>query len=300
MFEKFTIPNSETRKEMFLTEAFTIDPKTVDKLKNFIAGDSVFQEDIARVDKELEDWRDRWVRRTEEEWVNKKRIPVVEFLRKGRIVERNATHQKEVWDKKWKESVRWSNDVEKQFLATATNIGQGKFVEVLQISLVKGGHVTNSDAAVGTGLEVTKESIDVVINNLGVDSAAPDTVYVVHNHFDEYAKLMIPEDEESEDGFATVGGLSKSDIEFADALWSETLKKKTKVFMVAINERGLTFTYEAGTSVFRDWNKADNEGVDKLGTNGEYDIDKDFLGGAVISHDGTILDGEGKKIEKDT
>lgn len=244
----------EPQREMFPpTEASIIDEKTTAKLQKIINSDQALREAIVRDDQEIELRQESWAEYSEREWGDRNRIPLVEFLKSHRIVERNATHQKKVWDRQWTESLRWASDAERQFLGTATNIGQGKFVEVLQISLASGGQITKRDAAVGSGTEVTQESIDSVLENLDISSAAPDTVYIVHNHFDEYSKLTLPEDEEAKDGLATVGGLSKRDIEFADKLWSETLEKKARVIMVAINQRGLAFAYEAGTSEHRDW-----------------------------------------------
>ncbi|KKR04632.1 MAG: hypothetical protein UT30_C0005G0035 [Candidatus Uhrbacteria bacterium GW2011_GWF2_39_13] len=254
MSEKLKYNGDEPQRDMFPPpEASTIDAKTASKLQKIIDGDQELQEAIARDDQELEMHRQHWVEYSEKEWGDRKRIPLAEFLKTHGIVERNKTHQKKVWDRKWRESVRWANDAERQFLATAAKIGGGKFVEVLQISLVNGGQITNSDAAVGSGTEVIQESIDLVIGNLDIVSAAPETVYIVHNHFDEYSKFTIPKDEEPKDGLVTIGGLSKRDIEFADNLWYEVLKAKTRVIIVAINERNLTFTYEAGTSEHRDW-----------------------------------------------
>lgn len=246
-------PESRPSDEMFPpAEAVRIDPVTISKLRQMIDGNPALEKEISSADTEIRTHKKHWAEYSEKKWSGQNKIPLPDFLKAYGIVERNATHHRKVLDKKWTESLRWANETEKQFLIAAESIGKGKFIEVLQLSLLRNGKVISKDATIGSGTEVAQESIDAVLRDLDIVSAAPEAVYVVHNHFDEYQLFALPENEEAKDGLATVGGLSKQDIEFADKLWEETLSKKARVIMTVINERGLVFSYEAGTSQHRD------------------------------------------------
>ncbi len=161
--------------------------------------------------------------------------------------------ERKVFGKAWKEEIRFSSAEEIEFSQTARNVGQGNFTEIIQIAVQNNKGEVIKHSTLSGGLEVDKESLDILFEKLDALSFQPESVCIVHNHPDTYEKTLVPADYPLKDGFITRGALSARDIQFADDVFSERYGSKIPVLMVAINELGLTHSYEAGTSENRDW-----------------------------------------------
>ncbi len=231
----------------------TIDPETIQKLSDFVENDSSNKDLINQDNIELDQWIKHWKEYSDQNWGNQERIPLVDFLKKTNFVEKNISFEKKYIQMEWSESVRWSTEDEKQFVQAARQIGKGKFIEILQFSIISGYQIIYKNAVAGSGSDVSDDDAFGIFQGIENITKVPETVFIIHNHPDHYAEFSVPsENFEGNNGLATVGGLSRRDIKFADDVWENVFNKQPKVVMMAIGERGLTYTYIAGTSVYHD------------------------------------------------
>jgi hypothetical protein len=231
------------------TEALMISPEVISKLQDDIRHNQQLQKNIDTDDFGIRSWKEHWMRKSGKETKNSKALPIKEFLRINHLVEKNSRYELKKFHRKWVELVRWSNRQELKFLDFVSEIGMGKFIEVMQISLMSGGNIINKDVVVGAADHISGEKIDNILEKMRPKILKADTIYLVHNHWDEYEHLFVSEKENWDvNGLVRVGGLSKLDIDLADGIWEKETNKKAQVFMYAVNERGLTYFYQAGTS----------------------------------------------------
>lgn len=184
-----------------------------------------------------------------------KQIPVSEYFnRHPEILQEHSVREERRYGKTWNENSRLNSNNEIEFCAQARELHGGKFGEIFQsVFILKDGKSRKYLAFSGKADGVNEEDIERSIPSEDLESLKTESelVVLIHNHPDFYRDSKVFEKRDGPTiGFISTGALSKRDIELADRFFHDKLDGKIQVFMVAINENGLTHTYVAGTSGF--------------------------------------------------
>ncbi|GEM_PF-4912858 len=246
--------------ELVIAPAFVFDNEQIMALQT-MAQDEEIKEAIRSGNEELTQLIDFWRDYSSEHFKDEPLIPLKEYLQNHpELIDQVRLSKRKVFTLEWDEHVQPNGVEEQNFLDIARQIGNGDFTEIIQFTIATHNGELIKKSTVSGGLEVSKESIDK-LNFLADIPATIDRMYIVHNHPDVYSHLSLPPDDKPREGFITVGGLSDTDIKFADKVWREDLGQTVPVTMVVVNERGYSFAYEAGTSRARDWENDDTSGA---------------------------------------
>ncbi len=178
-------------------------------------------------------------------------IPHAEFLKITGLVDRTPKTVEKVFDRQWEQQVRWSNPTESDFLRSVHAAWEHEPIEIMLMTGFYANNLVARAIAVGSGEWISQEVLNTASQGLRCRDSL-DALFLVHNHFNLYEQLMLPRNWEQLEGLVAVGGLSKSDVLYADKLQA-TFAQPLRIVMVAINGNGLTYSYVAGTSTHRDW-----------------------------------------------
>lgn len=154
----------------------------------------------------------------------------------------------ELWT--WTEKRDFSADEELEFVQTAKRLGEGNFTEIMQMSFVTESGRLIKGVDMSGGAEVDWDTISSLYARLDEEASERiRAIYIVHNHSDYLAKTKIPKDHPP-DKFIERNGLSISDVDLADKFKQGFDQKygNVTVTMIAVDEMGLTHSYEAGGS----------------------------------------------------
>ena len=236
-------------------DSLLLDENAKADLRNRIASDEALRKSIEAEVSSIQMQQAHWKEYADNNYVGEGRMLLSDYLvRHPELVHKNRDIEKKVWDRRWPEKVRLSTPEEKLFLKSVAEVGGEHYVEVLKVSRFHERGFAEAAFAVGPGDSISAESVDEMLGRVHLKGEKGATLFLVHNHFDPYGEVRgLHEHFENNNGLVTVGGLSKADIELADDILAKRMGGVGKVVMVAISERGLTYTYEAGISQFRDW-----------------------------------------------
>lgn len=235
-------------------ESLIISQDDIDKFRNGIISNEELRISILSDDKEIKGRKQLWTKKYNRKTQGNAAISIENYLRLHGLVDKNQSKFKKVWAKKWPEVVRWCTPQEREYIKSATAIGMGKTIELQRLALVKNNSVINTFSAVGTGLYTSKEIMDDLLKQAHISESGADSVFITHNHFDEFEGCLFPSTLAfNPESLVWSGSLSRDDIDYVDNLKSSISRPEQRIFINVINSRGLTFAYEAGKSEPRDW-----------------------------------------------
>jgi|GEM_PF-2368156 len=232
-------------------DAYNLSDDTIARLKLAISENPELKREIQADANEIRMRKQHYAEYTQPEWQTQTKVSPRDFFRDGGLAGQNHIVKK-IWDRKWEEDIRLSGQAESNFLESALDVGGGLFVEVMQVVLIDNGQIAQKEAVVGSGLEIGQNQVESILGRFNFEKG--NTVFIIHNHYDAYADFTAPISElQSKKGFLTEGSVSSGDVKFADSFFATKTQGKGKVYMIVVNERGLTYSYKAGSAEVRDW-----------------------------------------------
>lgn len=241
---------SETTDQILIpTAALDVDGKSILELRIKAFVNLSYRRAIANDHYDIEAQVEHWRKFNRGSYGD---LKVIDYLRRSGLVEANPVVRSTFAGRSWQEHIRFATDSELNFLELARSIAGGKFTEIMQISvLTENTNLYQKKLILGGSNSVKVSDMESIFSNLPKDQSQLDTIHIVHNHPDHYRDALVPKEGIGEKNLALImeGGISSSDVEYANLLTEKYVSPSVKVYMHAIGERGLTYTYKALTSV---------------------------------------------------
>lgn len=172
------------------------------------------------------------------------------LMARPEIIHSHRQFQRSFFGLTWTEHLRFASEEELKFLERVREIGNGRFLEVMQVTAITPDGKIEVSYDLSGGMEVNEQTMNDLLDRFRALDEAMEVV-LIHPHPDEFALTRLPRDipiDETTPSLLFGGGISSLDVRLADRVWEERCKKGCKLEILAVNERGLTFSYVAGNS----------------------------------------------------